>query len=223
MKLTTELYNLNKNESGDVINAIYDAYSLVSSSFNDSLKEIHVVVGNDHEHMESLLGYERPIWGVTTTKGNTIFTYNPFLWTEEKTGHEPSDIIASIAHQFGHLFFVHNKITAPIWFEEGLVTYISDREKVDVRKKALNMLVEKYGTCSQKELENKFSDHAVPALCYQSSFCFIEHLVNHHGEKELSSLIESLKKGDEFERSFTKIYEKSSKELWECFNKLLIK
>lgn len=221
MKLSIELHNLESKDSLFLLKAIYKSLDDFKSVTNVDLDNSHIVCTNSHRQMEQILGYKRPVWGVSTIKKEKIFLYNPRLWNKKSTGHTPDDAVASITHQLVHLYFDREKIKSPVWFEEGYATYVSDRQNEKFRKNELKKLVKKYGICDYDNLQVSFAELSVPALYYQSSYNFIFFLIRLQNEISLNKLINKLKNGGDFEKNFRNIYGKSTKDLWEKFNNIL--
>lgn len=218
MRLSIELHNLESKDSSILLEAIYKSLDYFKSVTNAKLDNIQIICASSHRQMEQLLGYGRPIWGVSTIKKGKIFLYNPRLWNKKTTGHTPEDVVVSITHQLVHLYFDRVKIEPPVWFEEGYATYVSDKQNEKFRKSELKTLVKKYGVCDYHSLKVSFAKLSVPALYYQSSYNFIFYLIRQQNESSLNKLIDQLKNGGDFEKSFRNIYGKSTKDLWGKFN-----
>ncbi|OGM29473.1 hypothetical protein A2630_00565 [Candidatus Woesebacteria bacterium RIFCSPHIGHO2_01_FULL_44_10] len=223
MKLSVELHSLESKDSLTLLKAIYKSLDDFKSVTKVDLDNIQITCTNSHRQMEQILGYKRPMWGVSTIKKGKIFLYNPRLWNKKQTGHTPGDVVASITHQLVHLYFEQEKIKSPVWFEEGYATYVSDRQNEKFRKNELKKLVKKYGVCDYNSLKVSFAKLSVPALYYQSSYGFMFYLVKLQKENSLNKLTDKLKNGENFENSFINIYGRSAKDIWEEFNNKLIK
>jgi len=218
MKLSIELHKLESKDSLFLLKAIYKSLDNFKSVTNVDLDNIHIVCANSHRQMEQILGHKRPMWGVSTIKKGKIYLYNPRRWNKKTTGHTPDDSVASITHQLVHLYFDREKIKSPVWFEEGYATYVSDKQNEKNRKSELKTLVKKYGICNYDNLQVSFANLPVPALYYQSSYNFIFFLVRLQSEISLNKLVNKLKNGGNFEKSFRNIYGKNAKDLWGKFN-----
>ena len=157
------------------------------------------------------------IWGSKTEKFTSgfikddlmvLFSYSIF---DKETKWKKKYFYECLLHEISHLFYEEMRDDSydPLWLSEGLATFIQSRNK---KFKYIG------GIKIKKEiLEEGFEKMSLKS--YHVYCLFVEYLIKIYGKNKLFNLIRSLKKGEDIDSIFKRIYEKSFEELIEDGNK----
>lgn len=206
-----------KKISLDVLKSFNKQINKVEKMFDIKLNNINLILVTDHKHLCKITKKARPLWGVSTNIKNTIFVYNPKEWDILTTGHSYEDLDASISHQIVHIFFKQLKIKTPVWFEEGLATFVGYKNLNKKRHSDYLRLSKIYGVPSILTENTAFSQTEIPALRYLTSEKFVDFLYRSKSIKFLHA-IKRIKNGT-FVRKIETLYNKRIEELWNDFIK----
>lgn len=220
MNITTSFESgVSVETSKVVIESVFSAKKIVEDYFYQNFPYIKVVVAKDHENMCSLIGKDRPKYGVTTNLDDTIYLYDPSLWKEEETGHTLADLTESLIHQMVHVFFRRHAIKAPIWFEEGIAVFVGANLSIQKREKDFSELLNRYGFLNLYQNMQPFGKHESPAYSYLTAYKYIATVTKKIGQKKIVDLLLSLNEIDKFEEIFEKKTGMSVEHSWNLFEK----
>jgi len=157
------------------------------------------------------------IWGSKTEKFVSgfikdglmvIFSYSVF---DKETRWKKKYFYECLIHEISHLFYeeMRDDTYDPLWLSEGLATFMQSRNK---RFKYLKKI-----KIDKEILEGEFEEINVKR--YHVYRLFVEFLIKFYGKDSLLELIKGLKKNEQLERLFKKIYKKSFEELIEDGNR----
>ena len=95
---------------------LVQAEPLIQSQFGlNSLPQKIIVIATDQ--IAPMTG----LFCVSAQKDSNAMT----IYTNPEIGFTPTDLASAIAHEFVHSYFYRQKIKEPLWFEEGLHSFLN--------------------------------------------------------------------------------------------------
>src|SRR3989344_8798030 len=137
-----------------------------------------------------------------------IFSYGVFA---KETKWEKEKFQEALIHEINHLFYqeLRDDEYNPLWLSEGLATFMQHgKKKYNYRKKL---------KIKKEILSQSFEDMTIES--YQVFTILVEYLISKFGKNRILNLIKGLKNGENLNKLFKKIYNKSFDELIEDGNR----
>lgn len=164
------------------------------SPANDTLR---FILADDAAAFEKYTGARMPHWtsAVTRFPQKTVIIKTPDLAHQSLREYEKT-----ILHELVHLvqgLSVPLNLT-PLWFNEGLAMYYSDRYNLRSRL-TLSRAVSRQNIIPLAEINRIFGyGHIKAELAYAESASAVEYLVLVYGEEVIPAILNNMKMGDDF-------------------------
>jgi hypothetical protein len=130
------------------------------------------------------------------------------------SGNLPETLTHEMLHIFLSQFARQHNVNIPLWLNEGLAQWVSERTITELDRQYLANSARSNILLPLKELEVKFpSTPGQSRLAYLESYEFLSYLVKMRGEESLRNLFAQSARLGGFEGAFTEVFGKSVEEL----------
>ena len=168
-------------------------------------QEINIVVCPDTEALKELVGYQLPSWvlGIAIPSTNTIGINGAKLTLFA------NNLYAVLKHEVCHLYLAQwerqNKTYFPLWFNEGVCEWVSQRLHLDYREDLLASAVWQK-TIPFRQLEHRFPIEAEKATqAYLQSRSLIEYLERTYTSKAIAEIIREFGQWGDLDTALQKV------------------
>jgi len=176
---------------------------------------VPIILYPDRQELRSAFGWGSGESALGVYWRGTIRLLSPNAWITKKTPENQAKAfrrLNPIAHELTH--YVLDLMTDgnyPRWFTEGLAQRVE-------RKATGYLWIEKSSTLKQElyslaDLRDRFDSLSNQPLAYRQSYLLVQYMAESGGEESLSSLIEQLSAGVQFEHAVEAVYGRSPDQL----------